>query len=70
MPPVDNNWKFSAWMKLVESIIKKETSLGNCGEIDQPFRYWFDEGMSPQEASDIILEELMEKENAVRNLLL
>ena len=58
MPPYNSNWKFSLWMSTVETLVKQQTDLEHCGEIDQPFYDWFEEGISPQEACNLIAEDM------------
>jgi hypothetical protein len=70
MPPADTNWKFRAWMKIVEKQVKLQTELDNYGEIDHPFRDWYEEGLSPIAASNLIIDELQQMEEHIRTLLM
>ncbi len=54
----DDNKCFSVWMGLVD--MQLESRFG-CGSSDLPdccYRDWFDDGLSPEEAVECMMEEL------------
>ena len=60
---------FKRWYRLLERIVFKETGWRNCGEIDQPFREWFEDGLTPQEAADLIFSDYEQTETRLRDCL-
>ncbi|MCO5193124.1 MAG: hypothetical protein M9930_07510 [Anaerolineae bacterium] len=43
---------FEQWMAAVDAAISSRTFLTSDDLADQPYRAWFDDGMSPEEAAD------------------
>lgn len=47
---------FEAWFAKVDSLVEGRIGLG-CSDVeDQPYRDWFEDGYSPSEAADEVVE--------------
>lgn len=46
---------FGVWMVLVDSALKRRVSVGVPDLSDQPYRDWFQDGMSPKEAASEVI---------------
>ena len=52
------NEAFSVWMSKVNRLVEAKFFLG-CDDLpDMPYDDWFEDGMSPKEALELMIEEL------------
>lgn len=48
--------KFNLWMQQIDRILESKTGFGSDDLADQPYRDWFDSGLTPKQAVEEILE--------------
>lgn len=48
---------FTRWMAEVDRVVEKKIEFSVFDLADQPFRDWFDEGINPEEAAAVAIEE-------------
>ena len=48
---------FEQWMKKVDRIIGERVGLSYLDLADQPYRDWYDDGMTPSEAASAAIED-------------
>ena len=49
--------KFRAWKRKVDAVLTRTCGLSSSDLADQPYRDWFDDGVTPAQAAKMVLEE-------------